>query len=101
MVRRTRDLELALGDGVKRVEENERDAAIVQRRCLRLTRDVRAGVSLKATDVECLRPAEPGSLPPWRLADVVGSSPVRDMVRGESLRAEDLTPRIGAELPRC
>jgi sialic acid synthase SpsE len=92
MVRRTRELESALGDGVKRVEDNERDARIVQRRCLRLARDLSAGATLTAADLECLRPAEPGSLGPDRVQRAVGSSLTRAMVRGEALRAEDLTP---------
>jgi sialic acid synthase SpsE len=90
MVQRTRELEPSLGDGVKRVEENERDGAIVQRRCVRLARDLRAGEPLTEADLECLRPAEPGGLAPHRLAAVVGSSLVRDMVRGEALRVADL-----------
>ncbi len=40
MVSRSRELEAALGDGIKRIEANERDAAVVQRRCLRLARDL-------------------------------------------------------------
>ena len=32
MVERTRELEAALGDGEKKIEENERDTVIVQRR---------------------------------------------------------------------
>jgi N-acetylneuraminate synthase len=93
MVQRTRELELSLGDGVKRVEGNEREARIVQRRCVRLARDLAAGATLCAADLECLRPAEPGSLGPDRVAEPVGASLARDMARGEALRAEDLLPR--------
>src|SRR5215211_1327022 len=35
MVDRTRDLERSLGDGIKRVEPNERETVVIQRRCLR------------------------------------------------------------------
>lgn len=93
MVQRTRELELSLGDGVKRVEENERDAAVVQRRCIRLSRDVPAGVTLTAADLECLRPAEAGSLGPDRLGEVLGASLARDMVRGEAVAPADLVRR--------
>ena len=90
MVQRTRELEQALGDGVKRVEQNERETHIVQRRCIRLSRDVRAGVSLSPTDLECLRPAPPGSLEPHRMSTVVGSSLAHDMQRGEAILPNDL-----------
>jgi sialic acid synthase SpsE len=90
MVQRTRELEQALGDGVKRVEDNELDTVIVQRRCIRLARDLRAGVPLTIADLECLRPAEPGSLEPYRVDDVVGRTLARDLVRGHALRPADL-----------
>src|SRR5262249_53339138 len=38
MVDRTRELEAALGTGVKRVEENERETVVLQRRSIRLGR---------------------------------------------------------------
>jgi sialic acid synthase SpsE len=92
MVQRTRELESSLGDGVKRVEDNEREARIIQRRCVRLARDLNAGVTLARADLECLRPAEPGSLGPDRMEQVLGSSLKHNMARGEALRAEDLVP---------
>jgi sialic acid synthase SpsE len=93
MVQRSRELELALGDGVKRVEENERDAAVVQRRCVRLARDIPAGVALELSDLECLRPAERGALEPERASALVGVPLSRDMERGEAIHDEDLARR--------
>ncbi|HEY7953346.1 MAG TPA: N-acetylneuraminate synthase family protein [Solirubrobacteraceae bacterium] len=90
MVQRTRELELALGDGVKRVEQNEREARIVQRRCVRLARDLAAGSTLGAEDLECLRPAEPGSLGPDRVEELVGATLVHAMLRGQALGDEDI-----------
>jgi N-acetylneuraminate synthase len=90
MVDRTRELELALGDGVKRVEANERDTVVVQRRCVRLARDRARGDVLEAADVECLRPAEAGALEPHRAQEAVGAVLAVDKVRGEALRDGDL-----------
>lgn len=92
MVARTRELELSLGDGVKRVEANERDAKVIQRRCVRLARDLPAGVSLTSADLKCLRPQAPGSFDPQGMADIIGLSLVRDMACGEPVGPEDLTP---------
>jgi sialic acid synthase SpsE len=95
MVLRVRELELSLGDGVKRLEENERDAAVIQRRCVRLARDVPASVPLRISDLECLRPAEQGSLEPNRANELVGVPLKRAMARGEAIRREDLAENEG------
>jgi sialic acid synthase SpsE len=92
MVARTRELEQALGDGVKRVEDNERETVIAQRRCIRLARDVPARERLGAGDLTCLRPAEPGSLSPAQLVEVVDRSLVRAMAAGEAIHPDDLQP---------
>jgi len=67
MVEMTRELEQALGDGVKRVEGNEQDTVIVQRRCLRLTHDMAAGEILTIKDLESLRPAPTDAFYPMSL----------------------------------
>ena len=85
MVDRTRELEAALGDGVKRVEDNERDTIVVQRRALRLTRDVAAGETLSEDDLESLRPAPSGALEPHQLGEVVGRSLTVAKVAGDEI----------------
>ena len=72
MVERTRELELALGDGVKRIEANEHDSAVVQRRCLRATRDLAAGETITDADLVALRPRPEGSVEPFEQDLVVG-----------------------------
>jgi sialic acid synthase SpsE len=93
MVVRVRELEQALGDGVKRVQENERETAILQRRCVRLARDVRPGEPLSAADLVCLRPAEPGALGAAHIEEAVGRTLARAMSHGEALKSEDLVSR--------
>jgi sialic acid synthase SpsE len=90
MVDRTRELELALGDGVKRIEENESQTVVVQRRCLRLVRDLPAGSKLAADDLEALRPAPEGALAPYALGEALGLRLRVDKLRGEALTASDL-----------
>jgi sialic acid synthase SpsE len=93
MVARVRELEQALGDGVKRVEENERETAILQRRCVRLARDVPPGEPLSAADLVCLRPAEPGALGAAHIDEAVGRTLARAMSDGEALKPGDLAAR--------
>jgi sialic acid synthase SpsE len=90
MVDRGRELETALGDGVKRVEANERETVVLQRRCLRLARDLSRGSVLSDADLEALRPAPAGALEPHRQAALIGARLTRDMQRGEALHATDV-----------
>jgi N-acetylneuraminate synthase len=90
MVDRTRELELALGDGVKRIEANEVDSSVVQRRCMRLTRDMIAGEVLKATDLEALRPRPEGSVEPYDVGLVIGQAMQRPVKKGDALMWEHL-----------
>jgi N-acetylneuraminate synthase len=72
MVDRARDLEAALGDGVKRVEANEVETAVVQRRCIRAARELPAGSVIGEGDLAYLRPAPEHSLPPHASDRLVG-----------------------------
>lgn len=90
MVERSRELEYALGDGIKRVEGNEKDSAIVQRRSIRLKQNLPAGTVLKEDHLVSLRPAPAGSISPARIGAVLGRRLSRDKVEGAELTYEDL-----------
>ena len=56
MVKRTRELEYALGSGDKIVAGNEQETVVLQRRCLRAARDIQAGEELtRRDDRRCAR----------------------------------------------
>jgi len=86
MVDRTRELECALGSSRKLVAENEHDTVVVQRRCLRAARDLRAGTVLSEEMLEALRPAPTEAVMPFDLALVVGKKLLCDLPQGEHLR---------------
>jgi sialic acid synthase SpsE len=90
MVARSRELENALGAGVKQVEENERDTVILQRRAIRMSCDVAAGHVLTREDLTVLRPCPADGLPPYHLADVVGRAVRSNLNSGSHLRWRDL-----------
>lgn len=71
MVERTRELEAALGDGIKRVEENEQETVVLQQRAVRLKHAMNKGDMLTAAAVECLRPAPAGCVRPYELNNVL------------------------------
>ncbi len=70
MVERSRELELALGNGIKQIEDNETETVILQRRCLRLVRDMKAGEKISSNNLKCLRPSPEGALEPYQLSDI-------------------------------
>ncbi|HEY62596.1 MAG TPA: N-acetylneuraminate synthase [Anaerolineae bacterium] len=90
MVARTRELERALGSTDKFVAENEKDTVIVQRRCLRAARDIKAGEILTREMLEPLRPNTPGAIQPYELSAVIGLKVLRDMPFGKEMRWTDL-----------
>jgi sialic acid synthase SpsE len=90
MVDRTRELELALGDGVKRIEANERETVIVQRRSLRTARELPRGTLLERAHLCALRPCPADAIAPDRLADVLGKRLRTTLPSGSALRWIDL-----------
>jgi sialic acid synthase SpsE len=72
MVDASRELEAALGDGVKRIEANEQDTIVVQRRALRAKIPLPAGTVLAESDLEALRPCPRGAIGPDAVAKVIG-----------------------------
>lgn len=83
MVKNGNEVYYALGDGVKRVEENEKDAIVVQQRSLLATRDLSAGHTLSIGDMEALRPRPEGSLPPYMAENIIGKRLVKAINAGE------------------
>lgn len=90
MIDRSRELETALGTGIKQVEKNEQETIVVQRRCLRLKVEKRAGDLISESDLECLRPAPLGALEPYRLRTVIGRKLTVGKQAGDALYLADL-----------
>lgn len=89
MVEETRILERCLGNGHKRVEPNEVEARIVQRRALRFTRDMQAGATVSSDDVMALRPCPTDGIDPFDIDDVVGRKLVQEVSRDQLIRKSD------------
>lgn len=85
MVERANELYGALGDGVKRVEDNEKDSIIVQQRSLRATRELESGEILQKEDLEALRPIPADGVQPYRIGQFVGKKLVKTLKKGEHI----------------
>ncbi len=90
MVDRTRELEAALGNGIKRIENNERETAILQRRSIRVKESLPSGHLITLDDVEFLRPCPIDALPPYMLGDVLGKRTSRALIKGQHLSIYDV-----------
>nr|MBA3405211.1 N-acetylneuraminate synthase family protein [Gemmatimonadaceae bacterium] len=89
MVDRTRDLERSFGDGEKIVEDNERDTVVIQRRCLRASRDLADNSVLAEGDLEALRPAPADAIFPFEHDRLIGRTLKRSLARGDYPRWTD------------
>ena len=90
MVGETRELERALGSSDKFVSGNEQETKIVQRRCLRAARDIKAGEVLTREMIDVLRPATPGAIKPNELSAAVGTRALKAIAKGAELRWTEL-----------
>ena len=86
MVDATQELEQALGDGVKRVEKNEQETVIIQRRALRAVENITGGSTISMSMFEALRPCPEDAVTPMHFEDVKGKTIVTDLNKGEYLK---------------
>lgn len=91
MVKEARKLEMALGDGIKRVEDNEKESIIVQQRSLRAARNMLKGEILKREDIDVLRPAPEGCIKPQNLALIIGKKLKSDICLGDIIKTIDIS----------
>lgn len=86
MVERSYELYYALGDGIKKIEENELDSCIVQRRAIRANRNIKEGEIVTLSDIECLRPIPDGGFHPYEINLIIGKKLKSDLIKGEHFK---------------
>ncbi|TRZ51179.1 N-acetylneuraminate synthase [bacterium] len=85
MIDRAKELFDALGDGIKIIEENEKESVKLQRRSVRAKIDLPADTILIAEMLENLRPILDGELPPYLVKEVIGKKLTRAVKTGEAI----------------
>lgn len=85
MVDNANEVYYALGDGIKRIEENEKKSLIVQRRSLRAVSDFEIGHVITNNDLEALRPIPEDGFSPYQIGELVGKELVNPIVKGEHI----------------
>jgi len=90
MVNRTRELEYALGGSIKKVEDNESETCILQRRCLRASQNLAQGNIITNDMIEILRPAPQNSILPYEIDKILGKELTKDIIQGDIFRWSDI-----------
>jgi sialic acid synthase SpsE len=90
MVDRSYELLSCLGDGVKRVEENEKQAYLVQRRCICANSNLKAGHVLRELDFFPLRPIGENSFQPYEKRKLIGKKLKFDIEFGEHFTKDNI-----------
>lgn len=85
MVDNANELYYALGDGIKKIEENEKKSLIVQRRALRAVKDLKVGHIITKNDLEALRPIPEDGFSPYQIDELIGHELVKPIYTGEHI----------------
>jgi len=91
MIDATRELENALGCGVKKVEENEYETVILQRRSIRASSDLLKGTIITQEHLTILRPCPVGAISPDMISKVIGHQLNRNLCAGDHLKWSDIS----------
>jgi N-acetylneuraminate synthase len=89
MVDTTRKLERSLGSTLKKVEDNEKETVVLQRRSIRVIRDVKEGEILSFSDFEFQRPCPSDAYSINNYDEVINKKLSRDVLKGDYLKNGD------------
>jgi N-acetylneuraminate synthase len=90
MVDRTRELENALGVEIKKVEDNEKETVVLQRRSIRAKENLMAGNVIHEADLEFLRPCPKDALPPYELKKILNKEITENIKSGECVKWKNI-----------
>ena len=90
MIDRTRELEYSLGSELKKVEDNELETVVLQRRSIRVKEDLEVGHIISESDLEFLRPCPSDALSPYQLKKVLNKKLLIKINKGDFLKWQDI-----------
>ena len=89
MVDRSNELYEALGDGIKRVEDNELKTAVVQRRALRYASDLKKDHVIIDKDLIAVRPIPEDGIAPYRKKEIISRVVNKNVFSDNLVKLED------------
>lgn len=90
MVKSSNQLFEALGDGKKRVENNEKESIVVQQRSLFTTKDLDKDHILQKEDLIALRPIKIDGIHPYDESKLIGKKLIKSIKKDDYLKWEDI-----------
>jgi len=94
LVRGVRAVESALGDGIKRPQDEELPMRKVARKSLHWSRGLPAGSPVEPSHLICLRPGD--GLPPGQIESLVGKRLLREVKEGAMVMIDDFATESGS-----
>jgi N-acetylneuraminate synthase len=88
MIKESRRLEKALGNGIKKVQKNERESYYIQRRSVYSLKNLKKGEVLKKKDLICLRPYIKNSISPQIIDKFYGKKIRKDIPKNSIIKKE-------------
>jgi len=89
MVNETRKLEKSLGNGIKKIELNERESSVIQRRGIRASKKIRKGTIIRENILCYLRPCPKSALNPYEKDKILGKKLIRNLDKGEIINCKN------------
>lgn len=90
MVAASNDLWHSLGDGIKRVEDNEKESLIVQQRGIYIAKNITKGQVICYEDLISLRPLKNDGIPPYYVDKIIGKRAGNNLDTDSYLKWEDI-----------
>ena len=90
MDQRVKELEAALGNGIKTIENNEKETVVVQRRSINAATDIPKGSLIKEKDLIFLRPCPEDGISPALVSDLVGRIAKNFIKKGDYIRWSEI-----------
>jgi|TARA_B110001452_G_scaffold263189_1_gene264284 sialic acid synthase SpsE len=90
MILRSRELEQSLGVHEKKIEKNESQTVIVQRRAIRAKINILKGQKISKSDIISLRPCPKNSIEPFEQKKILGKKIKKNITKGDLIKWEDL-----------
>ncbi len=90
MVDDTRLLESAMGSSVKKVEDNEKETVILQRRAIRLIVSKQEGEVINSEDIQFQRPCPEDAISVNDFSQIIGKKLTKNKDNGDCIRKEDI-----------
>jgi len=91
MVVASRELEKCMGNGFKKLENNEKKSVIVQRRGVWIKNEIKKGKKLKMNDLNFLRPCPKNSISPFEIKKYIGKKVRKNLTKNSLLTKKCIT----------